>query len=94
MQTFFDQTGSFINVSFYPPKLCCIFGVDRVNLSKVLFIYCFYRYANLQKICNSGFCGDRGFFVEDYQEGVYEKFQVNSTYGLAGRAIRSSHPML
>ena len=27
-------------------------------------------------------------------EDMYEKFQVNSTYGLAGRAFRSSHPML
>ena len=47
-----------------------------------------------KKICNSGFHGARGFFVEDYQEDVYEKFQVNSTCGLAGRAFRSLHPML
>ena len=40
------------------------------------------------------FCGARGFFVEDYQEDVYEKFQVNSTYGLTGRAFWISHPML
>ena len=33
-------------------------------------------------------------FLEDYQEDVYEKFQVNSTYGFAGKAFRSSHPML
>ena len=31
-----------------------------------------------KKICNSGFHGARGFYVEDYQEDVYEKFQVNS----------------
>ena len=35
-----------------------------------------------------------GFFVEGYQEDMYEKFQVNSTSGLAGRAFPSSHPML
>ena len=40
------------------------------------------------------FCGARGFFVEDYQEDVYEKFQVNSTYGLTGRAFRRLHLLL
>ena len=60
---------------------------------KFYSFYCFKVYANLKKICNSGFHDYRGSSVEDYQEDVYEKFQVNSTYGLAGRAIRSLHPM-
>ena len=38
--------------------------------------------------------GARDCFVEDYQEDVYEKFQVSSTYGFVGKAFRSLHPML
>ena len=34
------------------------------------------------------------FVVQDYQEDVYEKFQVNSTYGFAGEAFRSSQPVI
>ena len=31
---------------------------------------------------------------EDYQQDVYEKFKVNSSNGLAGKAFRSLHPRL
>ena len=62
------------------------FGVDRVNLSKLLFILLFLTLCKLAKICNSGFHGARGFFVEDYQEDVYEKL-VNGTYGFVGKAF-------
>ena len=34
------------------------------------------------------------FFVEDYQEDRYEKFQVNSSNGFAGKAFQSLHPRL
>ena len=48
---FFDQSGSFIveMCLFTPPKLYSIFGVDRVNLSKVLFILLFLILCKLAK---------------------------------------------
>ena len=37
------------NLSFHPPKPCNKFGVDRVNLSKVLFILLFFTSCKLVK---------------------------------------------
>ena len=47
-----------------------------------------------KKIFNSVFYGARGFFVEVYQEDLYENFLVNSTFGLVGKAFKILHPML
>ena len=62
----------------------CLFGHIFNHNGKTLFTL----HAHIQYILKS--IHDRN----NNNDKVYEKFQVNSPYGLAGRAFRSLHPVL